>query len=349
MTAFPVDSSPIIEPKVSVVVPVYNRAAQLERLLAALSRQTLAKESFEVLVCDDGSSDDVAAVVGRYRHHCGLDVRHLSQPNRGPGAARNLGLAEARAQLLGFTDSDCEPAENWLEEIVAAFESDAVALIGGYIEFRRADHLSGRCVNFLMSSSLGGGGARNPSARMHMKYYPRTCNMAVRTAVARGVGGFPLCWHGDDIAFSHAVLQTGAHLRYVPSLRVLHNERRSLIEVFREASCKGSARVRLARSHGMHELIHMLPGLLCLYVVVASVVVAARPEHAVIAAAPAAGYVLVLAVLAFQAGVSLRSLPAALAVPVYALTMHFGYGVGYWAGWTGLLRQAASGKPGSGR
>ncbi len=342
MTSFSSGTEPVVQPRVSVIVPVYNRAAQLERLLAALSRQTLAKECFEILVCDDGSRDDVAAVVGRYRQNCGLDVRHLSQPNRGPGAARNLGLAEARGPLLGFTDSDCEPAEDWLEAIVAAFESDEGALIGGCIEFRRAEHLSGRCVNFLMSSSLGGGGARNPRARMSMKYYPRTCNMAVRTAVARDAGGFPHRRYGEDIAFSHAVLQTGARIDYVPSLRVVHNERRSLAEVFRESWRKGDARVRLARHHGLHELIHALPGLFCLYLVIATLAIAVRPDLVLIASVPAALYGVVLAILAIQAGWTLRSPVAAVAVPMYAAAMHLGYGLGYWAAWIASIRSPRS-------
>jgi GT2 family glycosyltransferase len=244
--------------------------------------------------------------------------------------------------LLGFTDSDCEPGEDWLEAIVAVFESEAVGLIGGCIEFRRAEHLSGRCVNFLMSSSLGGGGARNPQARMSMKYYPRTCNMAVRTAVARDAGGFPHCRYGEDIAFSHAVLQTGARVGYVPTLRVLHNERRSLAEVFREAWRKGDTRVRLARHHGLHELIHMLPGLFCLYLVIASLVVAVRPDLALIAAVPAALYGVVLAILVIQAGWTLRSPVAAFAVPVYVAAMHLGYGLGDWAAWIGSIGSIGS-------
>jgi hypothetical protein len=123
---------------------------------------------------------------------------------------------------------------------------------------------------------------------------------------------------------------------------VLHNEQRSLAEVFREAWRKGDARVRLARHHGLHELIHMLPGLFCLYLVIASLAVAIRPDLVLIASVPAALYGVVLAILAIQAGWTLRSPVATFAVPVYVAAMHLGYGMGYWAAWIATIRSPRS-------
>ena len=326
-------------PAISVIVPVYNRAAALRRLLAALSHQALSKQAFEVLVCDDGSSNDIASVVQEYQQQR-LKIRHIRQTNRGPAAARNLGIAAARAPLLAFTDSDCEPAEDWLEQLVCAFRDPALGLAGGRIEFRAADHLSGRCLNFLMSSSFGGAGARDPEARLHMKYYPRTGNLAVRSELARGVGGFSQVAYGEDIGFSQRLLQSGARVMYVAGMRVLHNERRSLWQAFGDARGKGGARVRLARTQGMHELIHMAPAVLCLYLVIAALAVPLRPDLALPALAPGAAYCLILGILAIQGGASIGSLTAALCIPFYAVAMHLGYGLGYWTGWAAVVAQA---------
>ena len=89
-------------------------------------------------------------------------------------------------------------------------------------------------------------------------------------------------------------------------------------------------------------MIHALPGLFCLYLVIATLAVAIRPDLVLIASVPAALYGVVLAILVVQAGWSLRSPVAALAVPVYAAAMHLGYGQGYWAAWIATIRSTRS-------
>lgn len=87
-------------PFFSVIIPTFNRAALLREALASVADQTF--HDFEVIVVDDGSSDDTEWVVQR----CGVPVNFLRQENRGPGAARNLGLQHARGDYIAFLDSD---------------------------------------------------------------------------------------------------------------------------------------------------------------------------------------------------------------------------------------------------
>ncbi len=87
-------------PLVSVIVPVYNGAAFLGEALDSLRAQ--AYPALDIIVIDDGSTDDSA----RIAVEAGDDVRLLRQANRGPAAARNLGLAEARGDLIAFLDAD---------------------------------------------------------------------------------------------------------------------------------------------------------------------------------------------------------------------------------------------------
>lgn len=85
---------------VSVIIPTYNRASVLARALRSVSSQTLRPE--EVIVVDDGSTDDTASMVRDY----GERIHYLRQENRGPGAARNLGIAHATGRYVAFLDSD---------------------------------------------------------------------------------------------------------------------------------------------------------------------------------------------------------------------------------------------------
>jgi len=106
--------------RASVVVPAYNAADVLPATLAALARQTLPAEDFEVIVVDDGSRDATADAAQK----AGALV--IRQENQGPGAARNAGARQARGEILLFTDADCEPEPHWLERMLAPFADPAI-------------------------------------------------------------------------------------------------------------------------------------------------------------------------------------------------------------------------------
>lgn len=90
-------------PTFSVVIPTYNRADKLQRALASLAQQSC--DDFEVLVCDDGSSDHTADVVAAWQER--LSIRHLWEPNwGGPARPRNRGVQAARGEWVCFLDAD---------------------------------------------------------------------------------------------------------------------------------------------------------------------------------------------------------------------------------------------------
>jgi len=109
--------------EVSVIIPTFNRAATLPRALESVLQQRGV--SFELLVVDDGSTDGTRDLIAR----AGRDVRYFHQPNRGPAAARNLGIRNATGEFLAFLDSDDE----WLPEKLAVqveyFEENRASLI----------------------------------------------------------------------------------------------------------------------------------------------------------------------------------------------------------------------------
>lgn len=102
-------------PSVGVVVPVYNRAAFLERTLAGFVAQTTPAGAFEVVVADDGSDEDIAAVVGRFTGRLRIDLVRQERAGFGAGRARNLGAAATDADLLLFVDADCIPSSELIE------------------------------------------------------------------------------------------------------------------------------------------------------------------------------------------------------------------------------------------
>jgi cellulose synthase/poly-beta-1,6-N-acetylglucosamine synthase-like glycosyltransferase len=112
-------------PWASVIVPVFNGAETLDACLSALAAQTVEKDSYEVLVVDDGSTDGSGQVAVSH----GVTV--IRQDHTGAGAARNRGASVARGQILLFTDADCEPLPDWIEQMLAPFSDPGVSGVKG--------------------------------------------------------------------------------------------------------------------------------------------------------------------------------------------------------------------------
>ncbi len=105
---------------ISIIIPTFNGGARIQNCLDALSKQ-IAGRNAEILVVNDGSTDNTIEVVKRYS-----EVRLITQANAGPAAARNRGAAEARGAIILFTDDDCVPMQDWLNAMLAPFEDPAV-------------------------------------------------------------------------------------------------------------------------------------------------------------------------------------------------------------------------------
>ena len=111
-------------PRVSVIVPLYNKASTIARTLASISAQTFV--DFETIVVDDGSTDDGASIVAACAD---ARVRLIRQTNLGPGAARNRAIAEARGTLVAFLDADDEWLPTFLERAVAILDRGTARVV----------------------------------------------------------------------------------------------------------------------------------------------------------------------------------------------------------------------------
>ena len=198
--------------RVSVVIPLYNKAPHVGRALRSVSAQTF--RDFEVIVIDDGSTDGGAREV---EAHGDERVRLITQENAGPGAARNRGVAEARGELLAFLDADDEWLPTFLEEGVRALDAsgaDVATVTFGYFVYPPGESKE----KMWRARGLREGVTRvapdtAPETVVQMLAYMSPCTTLARAAVVRRWGGFHergRCLYAED-----------AHLW----LKVLLNER----------------------------------------------------------------------------------------------------------------------------
>jgi glycosyltransferase involved in cell wall biosynthesis len=120
-------------PKLTVIIPTYNRSAVLKKCLDALTIQTLSADLYEIVVADDGSSDDTRQTVERCAADSPEPISYLWQCNAGQNAARNLAITEARGQLLLFINDDTIVTATMLAEHVQThqgYPDESVAVLG---------------------------------------------------------------------------------------------------------------------------------------------------------------------------------------------------------------------------
>ena len=118
---------------VSVIVPAYNAEKTIRQCLKALAEQSYPADLYEVIVVDDGSTDNTPSIVQEHA------VRYIHQENQGPAAARNNGAQQAKGEIILFTDSDCAADVNWLRKMVSSFdEPQVMAVKGAYRTLQKA-------------------------------------------------------------------------------------------------------------------------------------------------------------------------------------------------------------------
>jgi glycosyltransferase involved in cell wall biosynthesis len=222
--------------RISVVVPVFNTAAHLEGCIQALQRQDFPAGAWEILLVDNNSTDGSAAILARAE-----GVRTFHQPVQGSYAARNLGVREARGEIVAFTDSDCLPCTGWLRAIESAFEDPEVQVVLGCRRPAREGGLVGLLADYENHKDALVFSGDDPRV-----YYGFTNNMAVRRTTLEQFGPFVERPRGADTIFVRRVADgAGTHVvRYLPAMRITHAELDGVGTYFKKMFIYGRSRQR---------------------------------------------------------------------------------------------------------
>ncbi|MEM8896426.1 MAG: glycosyltransferase, partial [Bacteroidota bacterium] len=123
---------------ISVIIPVRNESENIEQLLSSIEKQTLSKESFEVIVVDDDSSDDTFIRVQDYACRSELDLKVISsEPGKSTPKKRALSTAISVSQgdIIVTTDGDCIAKRRWLESVNGAFDNSEIQMVLGSVTY----------------------------------------------------------------------------------------------------------------------------------------------------------------------------------------------------------------------
>jgi glycosyltransferase involved in cell wall biosynthesis len=208
---------------VSVIIPARNEAGGIGSLITAIRAQAPSEWDLEIIVVDDGSSDETAAA-GR---KAGARVLVLQPGTDGgnPARARNLGAATAQGDPIVFLDADCTPQAGWLAGLLAAHEAGA-AVVGGALDLPHGLPPTARCDYYC--------GWYHVHSRRRAGVVPNhpPGNLSVRRSVFAGSSGFteqqPVAYAHEELAWQGEVRRAGGTILFEPSAVVHHHNRAGL-------------------------------------------------------------------------------------------------------------------------
>ena len=209
---------------VSVIIPAYNDVVRLRRCLDAIQRQTLDADKVEVLVVDNGSEPPLDTLAPDYP-----GVAFLRENRPGSYNARNAGCRAASGSVLAFTDADCRPHPDWLEQALLHFERHpATAAIGGAIVLDRSAHPTAA---ELYEHTISFDQERFVKERR----FAATANLLVRRSVFEAIGPFNgQLKSGGDWDWGQRLARAGFRMDYQSAAAIAHPPRRTLIELVRK-------------------------------------------------------------------------------------------------------------------
>lgn len=220
-------------PRISIVVCSFNGSQTIRDTLSSLL--ALDYPDYEVIVVDDGSTDDTAAISREY------EVIPISTENRGLSNARNTGWQTGTGEIVAYIDDDAYPDPHWLQYLAHTYLTTDYAAVGGLAPAPPEDGPIADCV------------ANAPGRPVHVllnntdaEHIPG-CNMSFRRKVLEAIGGFDPRYRaaGDDVDICWRILERGWKIGFHPGALNWHHCRNSLWTYWKQQQGYGKAEALL--------------------------------------------------------------------------------------------------------
>ena len=247
------------EPFISILVPVRNEERYIERCLYSIARQDYPRSRFEVLVIDGQSTDRTKLIVSRFAAESTVDLRLLQNARYRTAAGMNIGLAEARGEVIVRVDGHASIEPDFLSRSVEALYETRADCVGGVIE-SEGDTYMGRAIALAMSSRFGVGGA---SFRTGGEGPVDTVAFgAYRREVFDRIGGFAEdIDKGEDDELNYRLRDHGGTIVLVPGIRARYTVRGDLRSAWRQYIGYGQAKPEVLRRHpAQAQARQLVPG-----------------------------------------------------------------------------------------
>ncbi len=203
---------------ISVVIPSHNSEKTIRKCLDSLDKQSFTGEYEIILV--DSSKDQTPDIIRA--NYPAVRFIHLHQKTD-PGTARNMGVAEAKGDIIAFIDSDCIAAPDWLARIFTAHE-DEIDAVGGAVRNGNGEGdlvgLAGYIAEFREFT---------PGQPKREVIHTPTCNISYKKRIFEKYGGFQREYYPqEDLVFNYKLSDEGERIIFDPAIQVFHHQRSKL-------------------------------------------------------------------------------------------------------------------------
>ena len=260
---------PVVSPFVTIILPIRNEANYIERCLETILQQDYPPEQIEILVVDGFSTDDTRRIVQQIAQ-CQPRIRLLDNAKGIVPTAMNIGLKEARGEIIVRVDGHCEIAPDYISNCVRLLQTYDVDCVGGMIE-TVGNGTVGEAIALAQSSFFGVGGVRFRNPNIDQEQLVDTLAFgAYRANVFQKIGLFDeeLVRNQDD-EFNFRLIQAGGKMLMSPTIRATYYSRATLASLWRQYYQYGYWKVRvMQKRRGFASWRHLVPisfvGALCL-------------------------------------------------------------------------------------
>jgi glycosyltransferase involved in cell wall biosynthesis len=310
-------------PAYSLIIPVYNRPQELDELLACIQLQEF--RDFEVVVIEDGSTDDAAQIIEKYK--ASFDLAYYVKENGGQGFARNYAFERAKGDFFIILDSDALLEPTYLNEVDKAIKADHLDLFGGPDKDHPSFSPIQKAISYSMTSFLTTGGIRGKEKNIGGQFHPRSFNMGISRKVYEATGGFKITRMGEDIEFSIRCISIGFKSGLIPKAFIYHKRRTDFRQFYNQLHFFGRARINISRFFPKElKPVHFFPFLFFCYYVLTGLALLFFPSLGVLLFC---GIIIYSLLVFFSAIINTKDYRIALLAIFAANIQLFAYGKGF--------------------
>lgn len=258
------------DPIVSIVVPMFNEERNIKRCLKSLRNQTYLNR--EIIVVDDDSEDKTAELALQY-----ADRVIVNKERKGAAFARNIGIKEAKGDFIAFTDGDCVPERDWLEELLKCFSKKNIVSVGGpNLTFSGGSRFSeaiGTIFNVLSRAGFRYG--KQIDKISFIKHNP-TCNVLYKREIFQKLGLFNERFiMSEDEEMDYKIIKNGYEIFYTPYAKVKHFRKDSPRLFYGQLYKYSIGKMQLIRSHpDTARILFFIPSA---FLIIMAVLIACSP------------------------------------------------------------------------
>jgi succinoglycan biosynthesis protein ExoA len=314
-------------PFVSIIVPAYNEERHIQGCLDSLLHQDYPRDRYEILVVDGKSTDRSLEVI---QSICAEETKVRVLLNAGRMAARalNIGLAQARGEIIVRMDAHARAPEDYLSSCVRCLLEEGVDHVGGIMQATGSGYW-GETIALGTSSPFGVGGSKHRCASCSGYEEPGWLG-AFRKDTLLMVGGFDEgvgCNEDDDL--SYRLLKAGRRYFLNQQIRITYFCRDSLSKLFVQYFRYGYWKIEVIRRYGrLTALRHIVPAVFLCFVLAAGTAAVFHPSGAQLLRVLLSMYVTLGAAQAVALGAK-AGLRYVFALPLVFATLHLAYGAGF--------------------